>query len=48
LLHPEGGDLKEDDVLVRGGQDKLAEGIRVQLRNAATLDISASTPSPSR
>jgi multidrug efflux pump subunit AcrA (membrane-fusion protein) len=48
LLHPEGGDLKEDDVLVRGGQDKLAEGIRVQLRNAATLDISASPPSPSR
>ena len=47
LLHPEGGDLREDDILIRGGQDKLAEGTRVQLRNAAALDISRlSLPRP--
>jgi multidrug efflux pump subunit AcrA (membrane-fusion protein) len=48
LLHPEGGDLKEGDILVRGGQDRLAEGTRVELRNAAALTTSPSTPSPAR
>ncbi len=48
LLHPEGGDLKEGDMLVRGGQDRLAEGTRVELRNAAALTTPRSTPSPAR
>lgn len=48
LLHPEGGDLKETDILIRGGQDRLAEGTRVVLRNAAALTTPASTSSPAR
>ncbi|MHB8863149.1 MAG: efflux RND transporter periplasmic adaptor subunit [Pirellulaceae bacterium] len=44
LLHAENPDLREDDILIRGGQDKLAEGVPVQIRNAAQLAPAEARP----
>jgi hypothetical protein len=48
LLHAANADLREDDILIRGGQDKLAEGVPVQIRNAAELGQTAVNPSAAR
>jgi multidrug efflux pump subunit AcrA (membrane-fusion protein) len=48
LLHAANADLREDDILIRGGQDKLAEGVPVQIRNTAELGQTAVNPSAAR
>ena len=48
LIHAANADLRADDILIRGGQDKLAEGVPVQIRNAAELGKTAETPSATR
>ncbi|MCU0962126.1 MAG: efflux RND transporter periplasmic adaptor subunit [Pirellulaceae bacterium] len=45
LLPAGDGDLRVDDMVIRGGQDKLAEGVPVSLRNATELQSSLE-PSP--
>jgi len=37
LLRPAGSDLQASDIIIRGGQDKLAEGVPVSIRNEAEL-----------
>jgi len=48
VLHDGAGDLRLDDVVIRGGQDKLAEGVPVQIRNAARLQQPAESLSAAR
>ncbi len=48
VLHDGAGDLRLDDVVIRGGQDKLAEGVPVQIRNAARLQQPAEPLSAAR
>ncbi|MHB8973023.1 MAG: efflux RND transporter periplasmic adaptor subunit [Pirellulaceae bacterium] len=48
LLHAADADLREDDILIRGGQDKLAEGVPVQIRNMVELGQAAVSPPASR
>lgn len=48
LLHSADVDLRPDDIVVRGGQDKLAEGISVQIRNAAQLNPAKPAPAGTR
>ncbi len=48
LLRSPEMDLRADDVVIRGGQDKLAEGTPVQIRNAAQLNTSKPAQPASR
>ena len=48
LIRAENSDLRRDDIVIRGGQDKLAEGVPVQIRNAAELEQNAEQPSATR
>jgi len=41
LIRAGNSDLRVDDIVIRGGQDKLAEGVPVQIRNAAELGQTA-------
>jgi hypothetical protein len=48
LIRAGNSDLRVDDIVIRGGQDKLAEGVPVQIRNAAELGQTAERPSATR
>ena len=48
LIRAGNSDLRVDDIVIRGGQDKLAEGVPVQIRNAAELGQTAEQPSATR
>jgi len=48
LIHAVNPDLRRDDIFVRGGQDKLAEGVPVQIRNAAALQQKLELPAKAR
>jgi len=48
LIRPADCDLRLDDVIIRGGQDKLAEGVPVQIRNTGTLGKALQQPQATR
>jgi multidrug efflux pump subunit AcrA (membrane-fusion protein) len=48
LIRAEKADLRLEDIVIRGGHDKLAEGTPVQIRNAAALKQVAERESATR
>lgn len=48
VIHADSADLQLDDIVIRSGQDKLAEGVSVQIRNAAELKQPVEQPSAAR